>query len=130
MVHYGCEVEREVGVVPGGVSEEAVLLLEALVESGAWRCVEEADHGGDDAALLNETYLPVEDVLGVAIEAHDEAALDLKSVMLQHLDGGNQVAVGVLMLAALAEAFLVGGLDADEDPIEAGLDHELHHLLL
>ena len=57
----------------------------------------------------------------IAVEADDEAALHLHAMPLDALHVFDEVAVLVVFLAAFGQAFLAGGLDADEDHVEAGL---------
>ncbi|MFM1941153.1 MAG: hypothetical protein RI897_135 [Verrucomicrobiota bacterium] len=123
-VEDGLEVQGGVGVVAGAFVLESAFAHEALVEARLGEGGEEADHGGDDAGVLDEFELTFEDILGVMIEADDESAHDLESGLLEGLDGADEVAAAVEEFAAFLEAFEGRGFDADEDLFEAGLDHE------
>ena len=79
---------------------------------------------------MNEIDLSIEDVLRVAIEADDESSLDLKPVILQSLYGLDQIAIGILVLAALPEAVLIGGLNSDKYAVETGICHQPHEVLV
>lgn len=125
-VHARDDVGGAVHVVAGGFTEEAAFAFHAGVEGGAGRGLEDADHGHDDAAFLDEIDLPLEDARGVGVEADDEAALNLEAVLLDGFDAGYEVAATVLDFVALGEAFLGGGFEADEDGVEAGLVQHVH----
>jgi len=84
--------------------------------------------GRNDAALLYEVNLALEDTGGVVVEPDDEAALHLQAGALHALDVIQQIALAVLVLAALGQALLIGRLDAHEHGIESGLRHEGHQL--
>ena len=66
----------------------------------------------------------------IVVEADDESALHLQAGPLDALHVFDQVAVPVLDLAALGQAVLVRGFDADEDLVEPGLDHQVHQRLV
>ena len=92
-------------------------------EAGAGWGLEDADHGGDDAAFLDEIDLLLEGFGGVLIESDDEAGLDFDAGALEGFDVGEHVAVAVLGLVAFLEGEGVGGFDADKDHVEAGVGH-------
>src|SRR6185369_4165954 len=87
---------------------------------------EHPDHGGDDTALLDKADLLVEDRRWIAVETDYEPPMHLQAGLLDVLYRGQQVAVPVLYLAALAVALLVRSLDADKDLFEPRPDHQLH----
>ena len=128
--HLRDKVHREIGIVAGHGRDDPALLLQAAVKLGACRRVQEPHHGGHDAALLDKGDQALEDRGRVLVEPHDEPRLDLEARVLDLLDVRDQVAVPVLELAALGEAFLVRRLDADEHLVEPGPDHERHQLLV
>ena len=64
------------------------------------------------------------------IEADDEAAGDLQSRLLDLFDGSHQVALDVVVLAALGQRFLVGRFDADEDHGESCAGHQVQELVV
>ena len=115
-------------LLPDDVADQPPLGLHPLPQSGRRRRLQQPDHGGDDAAALDEVDLPLEDGRRVAVEAQDEAALHLQPGALDALDVRHQVAAHVLLLVALGQAVLLGRLDADEDAVKPRLDHQLHQL--
>ena len=92
--------------------------------------MQQADHGSNDAALLDEFDLLLEDGGRIVVEADDETALDLQAGALDPLDIRHQVTVQVLLLVAFGQAVIVGRLHTDEDSIEAGLGHHVHQRLV
>ena len=84
----------------------------------------------DDPRLLEELELAVEDGLVVAVEADDHPGVDFQAVRLDPVNPLDQAAPDVLVLLRLAEGFLVGALDADEDGDQAGLGHQPHQLVV
>ena len=104
---------------------------EAFVEGGAGDGGQHVDHGQRDARGLDEALLEVEHGVVVGVEADDHAAPDLDAQVLDaaHLVQQGAVLVRqVLDLLGLAQRVLVGGLDADEDLVDVGVDHELEQL--
>ena len=65
---------------------------------------------------LDKTDLLLEDGGRVAVEPHDEASHDLQSGLLDLLDGGRQVAFGVLDLVAFRSGFPHAGFQSPERP--------------
>ena len=59
-----------------------MLILEPLIELCARKGDEDADHGGDDAALLDGLDLGVEDREGFIVKTDDESSLYLYARLL------------------------------------------------
>ena len=95
-----------------------------MVELGAGRRLQQADHRRDDPALLDERDLLLEDGGGVAVEAHDKPTLNAEPGTLELLHVRQQIAAAVLALVTLGEAGVVGRLDADKDLGKPRLDHQ------
>ena len=110
--------------------DDAVLLFQALIQTRAGGSIEKADHGGNDAAVLDEVYLTPEYGKGVAIKADNEAALHLEAGVVELFNSGRHITVAVLVLGALLEAVLIGGLNTDKDGIETGLHHQPNQLIV
>ncbi len=117
-------------VAAAGVPREAPLGRQAPVQAGLGQGGEEAHHGRGDGGLLDEPHLPLEDVAGIAVEAHDEAAGDLHALALDRPDAGEHVGLEVLLLAGGLEGAEVGRLDAEEHHVEARQDHLVHEGLV
>lgn len=60
IVHLGDEVECAVHLVARETLQEAVLPFQALIEPGAWWCIEQTDHSRDNSALLDKVDLTSE----------------------------------------------------------------------
>ena len=103
----------------------ATLSQEPAVELGARERQEQPHHGQWNSALLDKLHLFVEDVLGIAVKAHDEPGHDLHAVALDAVYAVEEAATRILELLGLLQAFLHRGFDAQEDPGEAGVFHHL-----
>ncbi len=128
--HLGDDVRRHAGVVSRELGEQTVLAREPRVQPGPTRRVQQPDHGRDDVATLNELHQPLERRGRVAVKPHDESTAHPEARVLHTLHRGGDVPVHILRLAALQEALLIRGLDADEHGVEAGTNHERHGLLI
>ena len=126
--HLGDDVGRAIHIIAGHFVHQATFLLHALVKPCPGRGLQQADHGGDNAALLDEIDLLLEDGGRIVVKADDETALHLQTGALELLDAFHQVAALVLILAAFGQAAFVGRLDADEHGVEAGLGHQAEQL--
>jgi len=79
IVHLGDEVDGEIRVVSGGLFQQPLLLFEPVAELRARKGIEEADHGRDDPACLDEPDLGVENRKGVVVETDNESSLHLEA---------------------------------------------------
>ena len=62
VVHFGDEIDGAVGVVTRETTaDDAVLSFQALVEPGAAGGIQQANHGGDNTAILDKINLVFED---------------------------------------------------------------------
>ena len=102
--HLGDDIGAGVGVVAGGLAAETDFEVHALDQAGARRRLKLADHGGDDAAGLDEVGLGLEAVLGdVVVEADDEAgsSVDFDAGGLEFVDVAGDVTVAVLAFVCI-----------------------------
>lgn len=76
-VHARDDVRRAVNIIARHVTEQAALLLQTLIESCAGRGLQETDHCRHNPAFLDKINLPLEDRIGVTVEAYNEAPLYL-----------------------------------------------------
>ena len=60
--------------------------MESLYKARSPQSDEDTYHGGDDAALLDEAYLLVEDRRGIAVEADDKPPVHLQAGPLDTFD--------------------------------------------
>ena len=127
-IHYRDDVRRPVHVVSRGIPTDSTFAHEPTVELRAARGLEQPDHGGRDAAPLDEVDLPPEDRGPVVIESDDEPALHLEPGPLDPMHAVDQVTVEVSLLPTLCERLFVRCLDSDEDGVEARFDHLRHQL--
>ena len=130
IVHSRDKIGREIRIVPRCLLQQPLLLFESLVELRARKSNEDADHGRNHAAFLDEPDLGVENRKRVAVETDYESSLHLKAGFLNLPDTGKEVAVLVLEFIAFNKALLMGGLDADEDNIKSCPDHHLHEVFM
>jgi hypothetical protein len=87
--------------------------------------LQQSDHRRDDPAFLDEVDLALEGGGRVAVEADDEPGLDLEARPLDAAHVLHQVALEVLLLAALGQAVLLRRLDPDEHGREPGPRHQV-----
>ena len=126
--HPGDDIGRAIGIVARDLIHNPAFAFQTLVEAGSGRRLQQPDHGGDDAALLDEIDLLLEDREGIAIETDDKAALNLKTCPLQFLDAFDQVTPFILFLAAFDQTVFIGCLDADKNGVEPGFGHQIGQL--
>src|ERR1035437_4771605 len=107
-----------------------MLLFESLVKLRTREGDEEAYHGCNDTARLDEPYLGVENSNRVTVKTYNEPTVNLEAGLLNILDTRNKIPVSVLEFAAFCKALLIRGLDADEDNIESCPHHQLHHIFM
>jgi len=124
--HRRDNVRRAIQVVARGFPPETALLLHTLERPQLGRGLEQNHYRGHNAALLNEPNLPLEDVEPIVVKTDDKPAQHLQPGSLDAFDVFHGAAIPILGLATLGQAILVRGLDADEDPVESGLDHLFH----
>ena len=126
--HLGDDVGRTVDLISRARPHEPVLFLKPIEELGPRRGLQHTDHRGDDAAFLDEIDLPLEDGLGVAVEADNKAPMDLQSGTLDDSDILNKIPVLVLELMAFRKTAFIRGFDPDKHGIESGPDHHVQQL--
>ena len=130
IAHLRDEVHRKVRVVPGYCLHQPVLGDEAIIELCTAWCVQKADHGGSDPALLDELDHPFEDRCRILIKTYDKAGLHLKAEFLYFPYTGYQVAVPVRDLGAFVQTLFIRCFDADKDGDEPGRYHHVHKFLV
>src|SRR6516164_1475660 len=87
----------------------------------------------DHTGLLDETYLPIENVGAVMVEADDHPAPDLEPLGLYDVYLFYYAAVftaQVLQLTRFTQRFLVGRFNADKDVTDICLVHEAHEFFI
>ena len=94
---------------------QAALLFEALVEPCARGGIEQAHHGRHDSAFLNKVDLPLENGGRVAVEAHDETALNLEAGSLHAFNACDQIPIFILLFIAFRQSRFIRGLNPDKD---------------
>jgi len=88
------------------------------MQLGAGHGLQQSDHRGDDAALLDKINLALKDGRRVVVKTDDESALHFQSRPLDAFHVGNQIAALVLALVAFGKARFFRSLDADKNLIE------------
>src|ERR1700736_2825785 len=94
---------------------------------------EHADRGMDHMGLLDESYLPIENVQAVMVETDDHTTPDLEPVGLDgvHLFyNAALLTAQVLQLTRFTQRFLVGRFNADKDVTDICLVHEAHEFFI
>src|SRR5437879_1765457 len=124
-IHSWLEIEPEIKVISVAVAHDAAFLLQPAIQLRPRKGLQQPDHGERDSALLNELHLPVESVIRLVIESHDEAGHDFHAVALDAPDVFEEAAVSILHLLRFFEALFRRCFDAEKDAIEAGIFHHL-----
>ena len=101
IAHCGDKIGREISIVPRSLFQKPLFFFEPLIKLRARKGYEDADHGGDNTALLDELDLGVEDREGVIVKTDDESSLYFQTGPLDAPDTGEEIAVLVLDFAAL-----------------------------
>ena len=99
--------------------------LQPVKEACPRRGLEHADHGGDDAALLNEIDLPLENGRPVTVKTDNKAAHHLQPCAMDDFDAFQEIPVFILGFVAFRQTDLIGRLDADKNGIESGRYHHV-----
>src|SRR6266498_1495166 len=93
-------------------------------------CVSGSADNKPTMASADKFDLPLEDILGIVVEAYDETGHHLQAVALNLLDGIEQVAARILPLLGFLETGLDRGLDAEKDAAEARATHPVEQFLV
>ncbi len=125
-VHLRNNIGETGGVIAGGFSYQPVFCTESGVELGSNRCLQDSDHGGNDAALLDKVQLAVEDALIIAVKTNDEASLNLHAGPLDFPDISHEIPSRVLFFVAIGKSLFRRGFQADENGIKPGFGHLRH----
>src|SRR5262245_35602941 len=122
-VHLGDEVQRAIGIVPRALEEQSSFTTEPSPALSVGHGRQQTHHRKRNSALPNKLDLPLEDVIGIAVEADDEAGHHFHAVALYLPDGVKKVAAHVLPLLGFLEARLDRRLDAEKDAAEMSAPH-------
>lgn len=126
--HPGHDVGCALHVVAGRVAPQSSPRRHALVQTGALGRLQQSDHGGNNAAVLNKVDLSLEDARKIAVKSHDEPTLDLETGLLDPADIRHQVALRVLLFAAFGQPGVLGRFNTDEHGVKSRIDHSSHEI--
>src|SRR5262249_59121161 len=129
-VNLGDEVKRTIGIVPRALKEQSPFAIQPPPELSVGQRRQQTHHGKRNGALTDKLDLPLEDVIGIVVEADDEAGHNFHAVALYLPDGVEKVAAHVLTLLGFLEARLDRGLDAEKDAAEVSAPHPVKEFIV